>query len=230
MTEILRRTVRERWKILLVGFALSLFGVFAAAIGAGSDALFAPTTLVAVLLSIGIVSRDIRTGAVQMILARPVRRSAYLAGRYLGVVALVALYVATALLAGAAVMPLASRGALGSSLVSSAAGAFLQAGLAAALVLFFSTFLPGVGDVILYVLLQLGFDLTYGLFRVRSAEAAAAILSVKSQILPQPEWDRVVSDGRWLDPRVAAWALALTAALAAANWTFSRRQFGYGRD
>jgi ABC-type transport system involved in multi-copper enzyme maturation permease subunit len=228
--EIVRRTLRQRWKLLLIGFALSLIGILAEAGGAGADAVFAPTILVAVLLSIGIVARDVRTGAVQMILARPIRRSSYLAGRYLGVVVLIGAFVAVNLLAGAVATPSASRGALVPGLVSAATAAFLQGGLTAALILFFSTFLPGVGDVIFYVLLQLGFDLVYGLSRARSARAAAALLAAKSQILPDPDWGRVFSDGRWLDPAVAAWILALTAALAGANWIFSRRQFGYGRD
>jgi ABC-type transport system involved in multi-copper enzyme maturation permease subunit len=228
--EVARRTVRERWRVLLLGTLFALLAAAAVASGAPAGQAFSSVPMIGVILSIAIVSRDIRTGALPMLLCRPLRRADYLLGRYLGVLALVAVDAGLVLAGAAAAGLRQAAGAGAGALLSGAAGAVLQSALYVAVILMFSTFLPGVGDVILYVLLWLLYDVGYSLERVRSPESAEILARIKGQIFPEPEWSRIFSSGRWLDPQLASWGLALSVSLALAMLVFNRREFGYARD
>jgi hypothetical protein len=112
-----------------------------------------------------------------------------------------------------------------------ALAAFLGGTASAALILFFSTFLPGYGDVLAFILLA---PLT------ALPEAAGQILKapwlrkigpiLRQNLLPSIDWSAVLRGEHVLGEATGRWALALVAALVAALVVFSRREFAYGND
>lgn len=109
-------------------------------IGTGATQLFG--TLIAVFLGVGLVTRELDRRTCYTVLARPVSRAAFVAGKYLGLLATLALNVALMGLATAAML-LVYRGDL-SFLGGAFLGAFgllvLQLAICGALAVMFSTF------------------------------------------------------------------------------------------
>ncbi len=231
MREILRRTLRERWPVLLAGIPLLALSVLPVALGASAEAAFGAGALMMVLFSAGIVSRDIRSGALQMLLARPIYRSTYLFGRFLGALALEGLYLLAAGLSAWAAGRIFGHPVSPGALLLPAAGTFLQTSLYGAILLLFSTFLPGYGDVLTYVLLWIVFGVGLQISAAAHAERLERVVStVKGQILPEPAWALLLRSGRWLDRDAGAWALALAGALSLAALIFSKRELSYASD
>ena len=231
MIEIFRRTLRERRAILWIGLPLVGLSVVPVALGAPAEAAFTAGALMMVLFSAGIVSRDIRSGALQMLLARPIHRSTYLLGRFLGAVALEGVFLAGAGLCAAGVGLLSHHPVSIGALLIPAAGTILQTSLYAALILLFSTFLPGFGDVLAYVLLWIVFAVGAQIAGAMRHEGLQKLVSAsKDQVLPEPSWAAILHAGRWLVPAAGAWALALAGSLALAAFIFSRRELSYAND
>lgn len=231
MSEIFRRTLRERRAILWIGLPLVGLSVVPVALGASVEAAFGAGALMMVLFSAGLVSRDVRSGALQMLLARPLYRSTYLLGRFLGVLALESVFLAGAGLCASGVGLLSHHPVSAGALLVSAAGTLLQTSLYAALLLLFSTFLPGFGDVLAYVLLWIVFGVGTQIAAAMQRESLQRLVSAaKNQVLPEPSWVAILRTGRWLDPAAGAWALALAGALALAAFIFSRRELSYAND
>lgn len=231
MIEVLRRTMRERWPLLLIGLPLLFLSVVPVALGAPPETAFGAGALMMVIFAAGIVARDIRSGTVQMILARPLRRSGYLFGRYFGVVFLEAIFLAGAAAAGWAVGQISHHPVpMGVELLA-ALGRLLQASLYGALLLLFSTFLPGYGDVLGYVLLWILFGIGGQIAAALERDAVRRVIgTVKNQVLPEPPWEGILRSGRWLHPAAGAWALAVAGALAVATLVFSAREFSYAHE
>jgi ABC-type transport system involved in multi-copper enzyme maturation permease subunit len=231
MREVLRRTVRERWRYLLVGALLIGFGALAVAAGGPAGTAFAGSSLMVVLFSSGIVSRDARSGTLQMLLARPIRRSDYLLGRYLGVLTLEACFLAAAFLIAWATGALSHHAVPVRETLLSGAGYFLQSSLYAALILCFSTFVAGYGDVLTYVLLWVLMGAGIQIGRALELPRLRTVFEfLKNQILPEPGWAKILSAQKWLAPEAGAWALAVAGFLALAALIFSRRQFSYASE
>src|SRR5262249_5720529 len=157
-------------------------------------------TLGVLLLASGSVSRDVSTGAIQMILSRPLRRSEYLFGRYIGTllayIGFLAASVAIAFALGRIILatplpdvPAFSWSAAGRGVVE----AFFPGALLAAIVLFFSTFLRGWGDVLALVLVTilLGSMATVG--QALQKPALVKVSQIASQNLyPSPDWNHIL--------------------------------------
>jgi ABC-type transport system involved in multi-copper enzyme maturation permease subunit len=203
----------------------------------GQPAGFLATLAVFVIAS-GLVSRDASSGALQMILSRPVRRVEYLFGRFVGALALLALFLATAVVSGflldrAAV--LAHWGGGGSTFVWSATLLaalvdFLRGALVIATLLFFSTFLRGMGDVLVFLLAGLFLNLLpqagASLRRPGLIQFGRVLMANLSPDLPFDELAR----GRVFTPAMGAWVLALVGFFVLACLIFNRREFSYGTD
>jgi hypothetical protein len=231
MIEMIRRSLRQKSRNVGTLVVLGLLAVFSAlALASTGKADSASSGLLGLLvLAAAAVSRDASSGALQMILARPIRRTDYLFGRYLGILAgfaaflvivgLVALVMKTAWLQDR-VRPLTAR-----VLLENVGFGALWAAPAAAVLLFFSTFLPGYGDVIAFVTLQILLSL-----RTNVASVEKVVETLRREILPNVPWARVFAG----DPAALADAgratLATAIFLTAAAFVFSRREFGYGRD
>ena len=241
MTEMVRRFLRQKIGSLgtLIALALlSLLTAFQVAV-MGATAALESGFLALVILAAGSVSRDARSGALQMILARPIRRTTYLFGRYAGILSAYAAYLAVT--AGLAVALTAigrqlsadrGGGALAAGeLARGAAEAFLSGALFAAILLFFSTFLRGFGDVLAYILLTLALALPAALsgplHKPWLAELGAVL---RDNVLPRVPWQEVLRGESALRPATGQYLLALAAYLYLAALVFSRREFSYGQD
>ena len=185
-------------------------------------------TLALVILAAGSVSRDARSGALQMILARPIRRTDYLFGRYLGILCAFAAFVAACALLGALVKlawrpdgpPLSPLAVL----ANMGYGTLWAAQIAAVLV-FFSTFLPGYGDAIALVALEVLLSL-----QTSAAWVQKSVETIRRELLPVVPWERVFDGDRAALSSAGRAVLASAVFLAAAAVVFARREFAYGQD
>ncbi|MCA1581597.1 MAG: hypothetical protein LC796_09440 [Acidobacteria bacterium] len=235
MKEMIRRYMAQ--KLGSVGACLSLLLIAilsAMMLQAGRPGL---TVFVLFVLAGGLVSRDASSGALQMILSRPILRVEYLLGRYFGVMIAFAGYLVFTFLLAVGIDRLARVAGASSQSSFSAATALARSAeelpkgaLYAAVLLFFSTFLRGFGDVLAFVIgsviLNLVPQLAMGLQKpgiVRFFRAAGANLT------PEPEWSRVFH-GALLQPPAGRYALALAGYLLLAIVIFNRREFSYGAD
>ena len=172
-----------------------------------------------------------------MILARPIRRVEYLFGRYFGILLAYAICIAVTVVLSFA-LSLAFRQLLGSSgalspsgLVRGAAGALLSAALFSSILLFFSTFLPGYGDVLAYFLLVLLLGLPEALAGPMKMPWLSKIGPIaRENLLPRVAWSEVLRGQNPFSVEVGAFVLAVTGYLSLATVIFSRREFSYGQD
>jgi ABC-2 family transporter protein len=241
VTEMVRRYLRQKFGSVGVVIALGLLAILTAfplAASGHESSLESSGFLTLLILAAASVSKDASSGTLQMILARPIRRVDYLFGRYCGI--LVAYAVCLAVTAGMALVlsPLL-RVLLGggggplslAGMARGAAGALLSATLFASILLLFSTFLPGYGDVLAYFLLSLLLGLPEILARPLGLPWLSKIGPVaRDNVLPRVAWGEVLRGNRVLSAEVGAYALAVAAYLTLAAVIFSRREFSYGRD
>jgi hypothetical protein len=163
-----------------------------------------------------------------MILARPIRRTDYLFGRYVGILAAFAVYLLVCILFAVIIRAVWAKGAPPLSAGALAADfgyGTLWAAQIAATLMFFSTFLPGYGDVIAVVVLEALLSI-----RTNVAWVQKTAETIRRELLPNVGWGDVFRG----EPAALASAgravLAGTLFLAAAVIIFSRREFAYGRD
>ena len=240
MTEMIRRFLRQKFHSVGVVIALSALALVSAfpLATSGGESGFESGTLALIILAAACVSRDESSGALQMILSRPIRRSEYLLGRFAGVLAGYGAFllacVGLALLVSR-VLPMLT-GAPASfpplaGLLRGAAGAFLGAMTMAAPILLLSTFLPGYGDVLGYILLGGVLALpspVARLFQMPALEKIGTFL--RQNLMPDVDWGEVLSGRHLLSEPTGRWLLAVVGYLALADFVFSRREFAYGRD
>jgi ABC-type transport system involved in multi-copper enzyme maturation permease subunit len=130
-------------------------GATSAAAVTGGHSLEDPTLPLALILGAGSIGRDVSSGVLALLLTRPLRRSTYLMAKWTAVTTAVAalscltLTVQTLLLRSKGID--ISGGELWTTTFSSVTSA---GGLAAVLVLL-SVFMPGAGDIALWVALNL---------------------------------------------------------------------------
>jgi ABC-type transport system involved in multi-copper enzyme maturation permease subunit len=231
--EMVLRLLRQRFGnlgIVLILLSISVLTVLSFASGRGG-----PAPLAILLLAPGAISRDISSGAAQMILARPIRRSEYLLGRYLGIVVAYGGFVLLSALLCFLLRPVFTA-ALGlpqavapAELMQVAAGEWLDGSLLAATLLFFSTFLPGIGDLLAYLLLQIGLGIA-GSLQAPFPRLASIASAIRGNLLPDVDWPQVFHGNGALQPPFGSFVLALTVFLVGALFIFSRREFSYGQD
>lgn len=239
MSEMVRRFLRQKFNNLGVVIALSALALLAAfqlALSGGGGGVEVGT-LAVWILGAACVSKDASSGALQMILSRPIRRSDYLLGRYAGVLVAYVVFVLAAVglallfsralpLLGAPPQPLALA-----SLARGAAGSILTAVGVAAPILLLSTFLPGYGDVLGYILLTplLALpSLAAQILKVPALEKVGAVL--RENLLPSPDWSAVLAGRNPLGEPTGRWVLAVVAEILLAIVLFNRREFAYGQD
>ncbi len=240
MTEMIRRCLRQKFGSIGIVIALAVLGILTATglASSGGRSGFEPAFLGLVLLAAGSVSKDASGGALQMILARPIRRDSYLFGRYLGILVAYALFLAAtgmcAILFGRLFSRIVTdfpKNSPLSPLLLGAGDALLQAILFAAVLLFFSTFLPGYADVLAYFLLYLLLNVPEAIGgALRKPWLSQASRIARENILPKVSWPEVLTGDHVLRAPTGRYALALTAFLFLASVIFARREFAYGQD
>ena len=241
MKEMVRRFLRQKFGSVGMLIALAVLAlVTALQVAAMGDARALGSGFLALLLlAAGSVSRDASSGALQMILARPIRRVAYLYGRYLGILAAYATYVIVTALLATALAALARRflatgpppGLPASHLALAAVESILGAAFFAAIMLFFSTFLRGYADVLAYILLTLLLalpDALAGPLRRPWLSRLGAI--ARENLMPHVPWGDVLRGENVFRSATGEYVLALTLYLVLAAVIFSRREFTYGQD
>jgi ABC-type transport system involved in multi-copper enzyme maturation permease subunit len=236
---MVRRFLRQKVGSPGTMIALGLLALFSA-LPLNANRGFGPSVALAVLLlAAGSVSRDVSSGAIQMILSRPLKRSEYLFGRYFGTL----LAYASFLIAAVAVAFLLGRLFLSASPLAEgppfswpaagreAVAEFFAGALLAAIVLFFSTFLRGWGDVLALVLatILLGSMQALGSALNRPALVKAGRIAVEN-LHPTPDWSHVIAGHDIVSGPTSQYFLALASYLALATLVFNRREFSYGQD
>lgn len=231
MIEMIRRFVRQKYGSAGLVAALAILSILQilqlASDGARNG--FALANWAVFVLAAGSVSRDISSGAIQMILARPIRRTRYLFGRYLGILAAFGLFLGvTSLLSILAinVIPSGAAELPPGRLAAAAGGAFFSGGFQAAILLFFSTFLPGIADLLGLLVLYLVLNLPFW----NESFVWSLVKAARENLLPTVPWNDVLQGQGVLGAATGRWVLALTAYLAAAAVVFSRRELPYGQD
>jgi hypothetical protein len=239
MIESARRLIDQ--KIGSVGVwisivALVLLGALLLISGQPSTGLV--TVFAVFVITAGIVSRDAASGALQMILSRPILRAQYLYGRYLAAVTLLAAFLAS-VFAVAVLIDRAARlaGWTGDSWFSwqealrVVLADFPRAALDAAILLFFSTFLRGLGDAIAFVLCGIVLNLVPQIATaLRKPGLARIARGALQNLAPDGAWGSIVHGGRILQEATGQWALACAVYLFLALVIFNRRELSYGQD
>jgi ABC-type transport system involved in multi-copper enzyme maturation permease subunit len=234
--EMVRRFLRQKFDNPIMAVLLGILALMASLPPALSEG---PARFLAlIVLAAGVVSKDASSGALQMILARPISRTDYLYGRYFGILSAYALFLAAAaalaVLFSVVVFPLLKVHAepLSAAALARASGvAMLEAVLPAAVLLLFSTFLPGYGDVLGYFLLATLLGTTASLATAAGKPALARVARfAQDNVLPEPAWDSVLRSANPLSSVTGRWALAVVTFLVAAALIFRRREFAYGHD
>jgi ABC-type transport system involved in multi-copper enzyme maturation permease subunit len=239
---MIRRYLRQKYGsigIVIVLVVFALLGASQAAASGQAEALESGGFFALLALAAASVSKDVSSGALQMILARPILRVEYLFGRYCGILLAYAAYLAATAGLALLLLPLLGRllgaetaGKLSpADLVRGAAGSLLSSALFAAVLLFFSTFLRGYGDVLAYFLLSLLLAAPGALSGPLKMPWLSTLGNIaRDNILPRVSWNEVLRGGGILAPATGAFVLAVTAYLTFAAWIFSRREFTYGND
>ncbi len=240
MIETARRYLAQKTGSVGAWIALIALGLMAAVpLAAGQPTGF--TTLLAVfLLATGIVSRDASSGALQMILTRPIRRSDYVLGRYLGFLAMLAGFLSSTVVLAALAHRLEqtmgwSSGAQSfdwPEVLRVVAQELTHGALLGATILFFSTFLRGLGDLLAYLLFGLIFNVLPGIGAAAMHRPELARLStfLLSNFAPRGAWAEILTGGRFLQIPTGQYFLALAGYLLLATLIFNRREFSYGTD
>jgi ABC-type transport system involved in multi-copper enzyme maturation permease subunit len=240
MTEMIRRLLRQKFGSPLIACALAAIALLTASTAAAAGLAMGASSayLALIILAARSVSKDASSGALQMILARPIRRTEYLYGRYLGILCAYALFLAAcgvlAFVFALGIFP-ALRVPVAPVHVGpfarDVAGSFLGAVLFSAILLFFSTFLPGYGDVLGYFLLALLLSLPQGLGQTLGKPwLTEASRVARENVLPELDWSEVLAGKDPLGAPTGRWVLAVAAFLVAAALVFRRREFAYGQD
>jgi ABC-type transport system involved in multi-copper enzyme maturation permease subunit len=235
--EMARRFLRQKLGSPAMLTALGLLALLCMAplVASGGRSLSGPAVFGLFVIAAASVSRDASSGALQMILARPIRRSDYLIGRLLGIASAFALFLSVTLVLAfvlPTVLPLLAP--MPFSLPDAAravGGAFLEGLLVAAVLVFFSTFLPGYADLLGYLLLTLLIQVPGILGQLLQKSSYTRITKVlHDNIQPDVPWAEVLRGENVLRVETGRYGLALTVFVVAALVVFSRREFAYGQD
>jgi ABC-type transport system involved in multi-copper enzyme maturation permease subunit len=232
-----RRYLRQKLGSLGTTIALGVLALMSGLnYSYGGKAGFTVVIAVFVMAS-GLVARDASSGALQMVLVRPVPRASYLLGRFLGAVTLLAGFIVAAVLVGF-LLDSAARAfgwhPGGDSFpwrltLQSALSDLLDGVLLVSILLFFSTFLRGLGDILAFVLASLVLSLLPRFAEaLHHPEISRFIGSIRANLFP--EIPTQLSGGRFPFPVAGAWMLALAAYITLACLVFNRREFSYGTD
>jgi hypothetical protein len=237
--EMIRRYLRQKFGSLSTVLALLLLALIACLPLNARQGFGSLDTLAVLVLAGGCVSRDASSGALQMILSRPIRRTGYLAGRYLGILAALLAFLAGAILLAAALDAVIGRLTVGPAsrefsfpAAGLAAGhAFLAGALLAAAILFFSSFLRGWGDVLAVILFSILFGSMENLGRLTKMPLLSRVGTLaKENLAPSVPWETVLRGQNVFGEATGRYVFALALYWTLAAVAFSRREFTYGQD
>ena len=211
---------------------LALAGIFVATFNVPASIWPSLVTLLSIIAGSAIVGPEFVTGTLQLIVSKPVARSAYLLSRVAGVFASVGLAATVAL--GAEVMTRMLRGSEmpWRRLFDVFAGELVVALLAIALLTLLGSVTVAYFNVAIYVVIQIGFSVTQailGAMQLRNAfiqehpEISQILATIDETLFPSAP--QVLTSG-WVVQSLGLAAVAL----ALACLSFRRREVPYGAD
>lgn len=221
-----RATSPVRLVLLIVFFSFPL--LFGAMSRSTDLSTFDSSYLFVLILGAGVIGQDLSSGVLQLTFARPITRPGYVLTRW-GTVAAAAFTLAVVqLLAGIAVLAANGHAPDATAVAGALIGALLTALGAAGVIVFFSSLLPGFGDLGLLLLAAI----TGGTLGTIGRFAHVPVASRISEELLRFAAPHVELPPT-LDPAAIAWApfLALLSNLALclllAILTLNRRELSY---
>ena len=190
------------------------------------------------VLGAGLIGQDVSSGVLQLLFARPVSRASYVFSRWLGVGALAAGAVVIQVALGAVVMALrgapAPIGAVAGLALEQVLAAFGVAGVLA----LFSSFLPGIGDLMAWLVMTVAGGLLQmigGVLQTIGGVARSAAVMRASE-----EWERFLSPtlklqetfggGRISWFHLTSYLSTVTLCLALAILILNRRELSYATE
>ncbi|MEO5616441.1 MAG: ABC transporter permease subunit [Candidatus Eisenbacteria bacterium] len=226
----LRQRFLSRTRLVLVAvvFAFpllfSLIAHEAAFQAARTGAVFA------FLLGAGILGQESSSGVFQLLFARPVRRWEYVVSRWLAVCAASCALVLVQI--GILCLLLASRGLPGArEILTIIADQMLSAIGTASVILFFSSFLSGVGDVLGIVLTAIAAQAIGGIGALRQSGVITRIgAEIGRFISPQFQISSLWGPGEvpWFD--LVSYLSTVTLCVAVAVVLLNRREISYASE
>jgi ABC-type transport system involved in multi-copper enzyme maturation permease subunit len=241
---VVAETLRRHFTHLAYVVALlALIGIVAAitAFGSAPDAGFGFLSLFAIIAGCQLIGPEFSSGTLQLILSKPIQRSAYLLSRVAGVV-LALWFAVAAVLAGELIGRVSAGGPIGwRPLLAAATATALEVLLTCSLLAFFGSFSRSYLNVAVYIGGNILLGMILGLFGImRNAthgEAAAigaflrahpaighALERFKENLFPSAP--RVAFDRNWMLMVVSNALIALLLACL----VFRRREVPYGAD
>ena len=243
-----REALRQKLAVNLLVFAVALvsasfvistltFGEqYRVIVNIGLSAMEVFGTLIAAFLGAGLVAGDVQRRTVYAIVAKPVSRAQYVAGRYAGLVATTTLNLAVMAVFFVGVLAISVRG-LGfvrdTPLLATLAATALQLAMISAVAVFFSTFTTATLSAIFTLSLVVAGHLASDLVRYWAKQGTAAGLAGKALYLLVPNLEAlnfkeamVYKDALPGGPTALAFlygALWATGVVALAAAIFSRR-------
>lgn len=216
----------------LTGIAFWAIVAFLAIIALGTARFDSPASawpmliaVLAIVLGCAPIGPEFSSGTLQLILVKPVNRSAYLLSQVAGVVTVVWLAAIVAVsaeaLGRAVILDEVRARVLGAALLNSA----IQAVLIVAMLVFIGSFTRAYFNVGIYIALQMGIGLTVGLMALskKFTELQEILNSVLYNLYPEAP---PVLDPRWTLMVLSNAAVALLLACL----IFRNREVPYGGD
>lgn len=183
---------------------------------------------VVLVLGAGMIGQDISSGVLQLLFARPVRRTSYVVSRWLAIavaasaVTLLQLAAATALMATHGSAPAAQD-----VLVFGLARVSEAFGLAAVLALL-SSLVPGLGDLGLYLLLTIGAGVVQMAGQVKGWPWLGRMgAELQASLLPSIDLAHLLHASPQLWFPIVSYASTVTLCLALAIVAVNRRELSY---
>jgi len=222
-----RQRLTSPLRVVVLGFMLLVpLLATAASRGAGLSLLGDAVGLVLVL-GVGAIGQDVSSGVLQLLFARPVRRSEYVLSRWLAVgigasaLALVQVTLAWGILAGRGAPPTPQEVAL------FAAGRILETFGVAAVIVLLSSLIAGYGDLAIYILATMtaGMIGMVGQFKsapllVRAGEELHGFLVPRIDLA-----QALVGSPPWFE--ITSWLSTVTLCLALAILVMNRKELSY---
>ncbi|HEY3214975.1 MAG TPA: hypothetical protein VGK93_00640 [Candidatus Eisenbacteria bacterium] len=223
-----RQRLTSPLRVVILGFMLlvPLLGT-AASRGAGLSLLGDAVGLVLVL-GVGAIGQDVSSGVLQLLFARPVRRSEYVVSRWLAIgigasaLTLVQVAMAWGILAGRGAPQTPPEVAL------FAAGRILETFGVAAVIVLLSSLIAGYGDLAIYVLATLAAGMIGMVGQFQSApQLVRAGEELHGFLVPRIDLARVLSmtSPPWFE--ITSWLSTVTLCLALAIVVTNRKEFSY---
>jgi ABC-type transport system involved in multi-copper enzyme maturation permease subunit len=227
LVSLWRQRLASAMRAVILTALVVVWPLFAMMIGGGRLSALGDGVPFALVFAVGMIGQDVSSGVLQLLLARPVKRSEYVLHRWLGVAlgasaaSLLQILFAWALFAARGEAP--DLGAVAVFLAGREIEIFGVAGVMA----LFSSLIGGVGDLALYMMVNL---LGFAVKMVGSLRSSGVLMWIGQElgdlVSPRIELAQIVAGSpSWF--AIATFASNLTLCLLLAIWAMNRKELSY---